>query len=353
MIQGGTIDDFYVCPRTHAPLRAEGDCLKTDDASPTYALERGIPQFLHFQPVEDADSAGRLERLNTLARTQGWKEALATVFAAEPGMVRYVTDTRRAACLDLLPIDPSRDVLEIGPGLGQMTTELARRARSVSALEVVPGQAEFVAQRCAQEGLANVRVAVGGDDCRLPYADGSFDLVVLNLVFEWCASRCLDEDMVEVQRRMLDEMARVLRPGGTLYLATKNRFALRYVLGRSDEHMHGLRFGNAMPRWMSRLVLRATGRPRQPGLLHSHDMLGRMLRQAGFERLESFWAVPEMRYPSRYVATDAAAVRAARREPGLVQGDGRLNRLLMSVLPAPWVKHFTPGLAYLARKPGR
>jgi SAM-dependent methyltransferase len=352
MIQGGTIDNSYVCPRTHVPLRQDGTCLKTDAESPTYALEHGIPQFLHFQPADDPEGASRLQRLNALARSHGWKEALATVFASEPGTMRYVTDARRAAYPDMLPIDPSRDVLEIGPGLGQMTTQLARRARSVSVLEVVPGQAEFVAQRCAQEQLHNVRVAVGGDDCRLPYADASFDLVVLNLVFEWCGSRCHDEDMLDVQRRLLDEMARVLRPGGTLYLATKNRFALRYLLGRSDEHMHDLRFGNALPRWLARLVLRATGRPRPPGLLHSHDTLGRMLKQAGFDALESFWAAPEMRYPSHYVPTDAAAVRAARREPGFVQGDGRLNRLVMSVLPAPWVRHFTPGLAFLARKPG-
>jgi len=350
MVESTPRQPAYACPVTHSPLFADGARLRNDAGDTTYPLRDGLPWFLRFEPKEDPPTREQLRRLNALAPPNGWREALRAVYPDE-GMIRYVTQSERASFLSLLPLTPHSDVLEIGPGLGQFTPLLARRARSVWALEVVPGQAQFVAERCRQEGVDNVQVAVGGDDCQLPYAAGSFNVIVLNLVLEWCASRCADEPPVQVQRRLLAEMHRVLKPQGVLYLVTKNRYALRYLIGKSDEHCHGMRFGNALPRWLLHPLLRLRGQARPGGTLHSHRALGAMLRDAGFGGVTSFWAAPEMRYPAQYVPTDAASIRAARRRPGFVQGEGRAGRWLMRWVPAPLVRHVTPGLAFLATKP--
>ncbi len=340
----------YVCPRTHAPLRLDGDVLRAAAGDNAYPIQAGIPLFLCFEPAEDEQTRAKLERLNRLARENGWQSALRVVYREEEAFIRYVTDIGRASFIDLLPLTRDSDVLEIGPGLGQFTTLLARRAKLVCALEVVAGQAEFTAERCLQEGVTNAHLAVGGDDCRLPYGDESFGLIVLNLVFEWCASRCLDETIANVQRRLLDEICRVLRPGGSLYLATKNRFALHLLIGKPDEHCYGLRFGSALPRWFARFLIRMKGHTRSLGMLYSHTALKAMLRDAGFENVDSFWAAPEMRFPTHYVPTDAASIRESRRSPGFIQGEMRSTRLLMPFIPASLVKHFTPGLTFLATK---
>jgi ubiquinone/menaquinone biosynthesis C-methylase UbiE len=344
------ITPMYVCPRTQAPLRLDGDVLRAEAHDIVYPLRAGMPQFLRFGPAEDDRTFAQLERLNRLARENGWRPALRAVYGDNDGFIRYVTDAERASFIELLPLTPDTDVLEIGPGLGQFTALLARRAKSVCALEVVAGQAEFAAERCRQEGMTNVHLAVGGDDCRLPYGDTTFDLVVLNLVFEWCGSRSLEETHSDVQRRLLAEMCRVLKPGGSLYLATKNRFALRYLIGKTDEHCYNLRFGSALPRWFAQLLLRLRGHTRTPGKLYSHRTLKAMLSDAGFEKIDSFWATPEMRNPTHYVRTDAASIRQARRTPGFVQGEMRSTKLLMPLIPAFLVKYFTPGLAFLATK---
>lgn len=309
-----------------------------------------IPNFLRFASVEDAEGVARLALLNERARAGGWRQALEATYQ-DAEFVRYVTQPDRAAFLDLLPIDASSEVLEIGPGLGQFTALMARRARSVHALEVVPGQAEFALTRCRQQGLTNVELAVGGDDCRLPYRDQAFDLVVLNLVFEWCGSRLENEPHEVAQKRLLSEMARVLKPGGALYLTTKNRYAMRLLRGGRDEHQFDLRFGSALPRALSARLLRRRGHRRAMGMLYSHDRLAAMLREAGLTTLRSYWAAPEMRYPTHYIATDAQSVRAARAKPGLVQASGRLANWLTSLVPARWVRHVIPGLAFLALKP--
>jgi SAM-dependent methyltransferase len=343
-------DPPYACPRTGAPLLPAADRLEDAAGTVAYPLRDGIPQFLRFPPIETPQGSAQLDRLNELAGNVGWQDALQTLYASDPALLRYITDVDRSKFLRLLPLRPDSRVLEVGPGLGQITSVLAPRVGSVCALEVVPGQAQFVQQRCRQQGLTNVHVAVGGDDCRLPYADESFDLIVLNLVFEWCASRCESEDPESVQRRLLSELARVLKAGGSLYLATKNRFALRYLIGKPDEHVHNMRFGNALPRWLTRLLLRLRGSGRAPGLLHSYGALADMLRTAGFTRLQPYWATPEIRYPTEYVPIDASAIRAARSRRDFEQGESRSTRALMPRVPASWVKYVMPGLTFLATK---
>jgi hypothetical protein len=64
---------------------------------------------------------------------------------------------------------------------------------------------------------------------------------------------------------------------------------------------------------------------------------------------QSWWAAPEMRFPEKMVPTDPNSVREARRS-GINQGQGRAERLLMTLVPAPLVKHFAPGLSFLARR---
>jgi SAM-dependent methyltransferase len=276
--------------------------------------------------------------LTAIARRDGWSKAIAQQF----GAAEYLTDERRGIFLDLLPIRGA-DVLEIGPGFGQFTDRIARIAKSVAALEIDPEQADFIREKLRQEGIANTTVTTGGTDCRLPYSDHSFDLVILNLVLEWCAT-ATDEAHEVVQLRLLREIARVLRPGGRLYVATKNRFALRYLIGKPDEHYHDMRFGSALPRW---LADRLHGR-RSRGRLYSWRGLWKLLKQAGFEVEQSWWAAPEMRFPEKMVRTDPKSIREARRA-GIRQGAGRAERLLMSLVPASLVKHVAPGLSFLAR----
>lgn len=280
---------------------------------------------------------GKAELAN-LARSIGWREAIIRQYPSAD----YLLDDRRAIFLDLLPIKGAH-VLEIGPGFGQFTDKIARLATRVEALEVDSEQADFMREKLRQEGITNTQVTTGGGDCWLPYRDGSFDLVILNLVLEWCATR-LVEPHETGQLRLLSEIARVLRPGGRLYLATKNRFAARYLLGKPDEHYHNMRFGSALPRWLADRLHRR--RPR--GRLHSWHGLRRLLQKGGFKIEQSWWAAPEMRFPDAMVPVNARSVRMARRH-GVRQGDSRLERLLIGSLPASLVKYFAPGLSVLAR----
>lgn len=316
-----------------------------------YEILNGIPIFLSGEPVEDKQTHNTLVRLNRIAKEKNWHDALLEVYGAESGMLRYVTERKRALFLDLLALSKESVVLEIGPGLGQFTPLIAKRVKRVYGLEVVAGQAEFAFERCRQEGANNVQIACGGDDCRLPYPDCTMDVVIMNLVFEWCSTRNKHEPANQGQKRMLGEIFRVLRAGGRLYLSTKNRFALRYLIGKRDEHSYSIRFGNALPRVLHNIILRLSGHQRPEGVLHSHSKLRSMLMEAGYVRPRSYWATPEMRFPEHYIPTDAPSIRKARSKANFPQGDMRSVNLLMPLIPAVMVKHFTSGLTFIASKP--
>ncbi|MBI4563353.1 MAG: class I SAM-dependent methyltransferase [Planctomycetes bacterium] len=289
-------------------------------------------------------------RLNRIAEERGWRQAILEVYRTSSGMMRYVLDPSRSRFLDILPLSKDKTVLEVGSGLGQITTALAVRAGMVEAIEVVSGQAIFTHRRCQQEGLENVRVVCGGDDSRLPYSSAQFDVAILNLVLEWCFRREATVSPAESQERLLRETARVLKPGGLLYLCTKNRYSIRLLLGGRDEHVGGLRFGSALPRWMVGLISRIRGTAGLSGYIHSYQGVDQMLRRCGFEERRSYWAAPEMRYPAWFIPARASDIARARRHPGFMACDGKRSRWLMERVPAPLVKNLTPGLIFLARK---
>lgn len=310
--------------------------------SPAPHFQNGIFISADSKHHDCADDQAQLDTLNSVAKLQGWRSGVSAAYDAK--MLHYVDNPDRLLFLPLLPLNAGDAILEIGPGLGQISIPLSQRVATVDALEVVRGQAEFCAERSRQEQASNIRITAGGDNCELPYSDGVFDGVILNLVLEWCGwrARGTHEDM---HRKLLEEIRRVLKPDGFLYLATKNRFSLRLLTGGPDEHMFQMRFGSALPRWISRMLLR--GR-RPPGYLHSYRELRSLLSGMGFDRLESYWATPEMRWPKHMLRFESDTFRRDRRK--VPQGESRRLRAIGSLVPSSMIKHVAPGLAFLARK---
>lgn len=337
----------YACPVTHSPLQVLVDNqLRSSSNGRCYKIDDGIPNFLSFQPVEDKEEVQKLELLVKTGREHGCEHALRQYDSASAD---YVLDTGRAKYLDLLPLDIASRVLEIGASKGQHTRLIAKRCKSLHAIDVVAGQMLFAREWCAQLGCTNVGFAVGGDDSRLPYFDEAFDVVILNYVFEWSAHRS-ERKPADGQKMLLSECSRVLKPGGCMFLATKNRFSARLLLGARDEHVN-FRFGNALPRWLMQLVLRATGRARPSGLLHSYRALRRMVTENGFDRIEPFWAIPDARFPLTYLPFDREAIVAARQDP-IYREAGLLNRLMLKFAPIALIKALAASHVFVAYKSG-
>lgn len=79
-------------------------------------------------------------------------------------------------------LGPSAHVLEVGPGSGQATVDLADRARRVTAVELGPNLARLARGRFA--ATASVEI-VEGDALDLELAAGGFDLVASGTAWHW------------------------------------------------------------------------------------------------------------------------------------------------------------------------
>jgi ubiquinone/menaquinone biosynthesis C-methylase UbiE len=95
-------------------------------------------------------------------------------------------------------------VLEVAPGPGYFAIELARSGRvHVTALDISHTFVEIATQNAHQAGVqVDFRE---GDASRMPFAAGSFDLVICQAAFKNFSRPVV----------VLDEMHRVLRDGGT------------------------------------------------------------------------------------------------------------------------------------------
>ncbi len=117
----------------------------------------------------------------------------------------------RALAIRLLNLRGSECVLDVGCGTGILTRQLAERLSGADAcavgLDAAPKMIK-VAQRHAR-GLPHLRFDVGVAET-LTYGDASFDCAVSTFFFHH-----IDADL---KRRSLEELRRVLKPGGKLII---------------------------------------------------------------------------------------------------------------------------------------
>lgn len=112
----------------------------------------------------------------------------------------------RERLLNMLDPKPGERFLEIGPGTGYYSLDVARSLQPDGVLEIFDLQQEMLdhtAKRAADAGIDNI-VPTQGDAQQLPYPDGVFDAVYLVTV--------LGE--IPDQSKALHEIARVLKPSG-------------------------------------------------------------------------------------------------------------------------------------------
>ena len=132
--------------------------------------------------------------------------------------------------LELLPVERSATVLDLGAGTGKLTRVLARRYAHVIAVEPLDGMRAIL-----ERVVPGAETLAGGAEA-IPLPDASVDAVFAAQAFHWFAT----DDAVA-------EIARVLRPGGVfadVWNETQDPTPLpREYRARLDELFSGPRTG--------------------------------------------------------------------------------------------------------------
>ncbi len=168
----------------------------------------------------------------------------------EGGMARWYDKTTRRDMPEFMRlaariaaiVPPGAAVLEVAPGPGFLSIELAKRGLNVAAIDISKTFVEIARRNAAAAGVT-ARFD-SGDAAALPCPDASVDFVVCRAAFK-NFSRPV---------QALAEMRRALRPGGTALLIDMRRDV---TIAAIRDYVDGLGVGR-LNRWFMMLVFRTS-----------------------------------------------------------------------------------------------
>ena len=185
-----------------------------------------------------------------------------------------------------------KEVLDIGSGAGGISIVFAKKCKRVVSLDSGSENIEFIKQRLDKENIDNIELLLG-DATKLPFASFEFDIVILNGVLEW-VPYASGKDPFSLQCKALREASRVLKKGGSLYLATENRWYPFNFL--RDPHAH-IPFVCILPRKMANFVSFIISKKPYENFIYSYGKLKRLIKDSGFSRVDLYAPLIHYQYP--------------------------------------------------------
>ncbi len=161
---------------------------------------------------------------------------------------RYYVELSNQVIGDLIGLKDGLQVLDVATGTGRISLHLARRGAQVIGVDLTAAMLEEAREKAKAENLSNLTLVVANARA-LPYPDGTFDAVTAIRFFHLLP--------FELQREILAELYRVVKPGGRVVVEFNNKFSgvflrpildihARYTLGfwggRFWPHQHARTF---------------------------------------------------------------------------------------------------------------
>jgi ubiquinone/menaquinone biosynthesis C-methylase UbiE/uncharacterized protein YbaR (Trm112 family) len=281
----GTIE--LVCPTCRSDLERRGDAggdegtLVCAGCTNVYPVIFGIPDLRVFPDpyisIEGDQLKGRMLAsrfaeldLEGIARTYYHITPETPAPDVELNIRRLRNAEKRAAATlaawDMLFGPVQGDCLvDVGCGTAPLLVAARPRFKSLVGVDVSFRWLVMARRRLADAGISVPLVAACGE--ALPFKEGIADVVAMDSYLE----------ITKDPAGAAEEAARVLRPGGSLLIATPNRFSIG-----PDPHI-GVPGGGLLPGWLVNAIAKL--RMARPPLRHlfSARSLPRMVRRAGFD----------------------------------------------------------------------
>jgi len=185
-----------------------------------------------------------------VARSKGWQVAIYENLNTPRDYVKF-GDERGTDWTNLLPLHKESLVLVIGAEFGNSAVALSKLCKKVYVVESDLEKLAFLEIRKEQQGLSNIFL-IETKNLELPFEDEFFDLVFTR----------------RFSKKVLEQIYRILKRGGRLFLSVENLFGPQRILTAS--------FSSS-----------------------SHSLFGykNILKKAGFSEIEPYGLLPNDKIP--------------------------------------------------------
>ncbi|MCM1111652.1 MAG: class I SAM-dependent methyltransferase [Muribaculum sp.] len=146
--------------------------------------------------------------------------------------ILYHLSPLRENIVEWIPMEPDAKVLEVGSGCGAVTGALARKAGSVTCVDLSKKRSLINAYRHSECG--NVTIHVGNFKDIEPDLPGDYDYICLIGVFEYGKSYIGGKSPYSEFLRILTPH---LKKGGRIVIAIENKYGMKYFAGCQEDHL--------------------------------------------------------------------------------------------------------------------
>ncbi|MBO4750750.1 MAG: class I SAM-dependent methyltransferase [Lachnospiraceae bacterium] len=184
-------------------------------------------------PGEDLYSDGAVEEeLLRIARDLSPIEYGRVIDESASWPILYHFSAQRENIVEWIPLSKTDKVLDVGSGCGAIAGALAKKAGSVTCVDLSRMRSKINAYR--HSDAENLSIKVGNFKDIEPELDRDFDLICLIGVFEYGISYMGGDTPFEDFLKILKSH---VKPGGRIVIAIENKLGLKYFAGCREDHM--------------------------------------------------------------------------------------------------------------------
>ncbi|MBQ2938157.1 MAG: methyltransferase [Clostridia bacterium] len=197
----------------------------------------------------------------------------------------YHLTSLRKNILNWYPFKEKAEVLEIGAGMGAITSTLCERASKVTSVELSKQRATSIANRCKDK--ENLEIIVGNfNDIKF---DKQYDYITLIGVLEYAP---LYTGTKNSFNDFLDKIKKLLKKDGKLLIAIENQFGMKYYAGAKEDHT-GIEYDGIIG-YENKEGIRTFGK----------EELKEILKNSGLKYTKFYYPLPDYKLPNKIFAED-------------------------------------------------
>ncbi len=217
------MQNYFINPTTNEPLNLERDvveasCWMQGDISPTTACgrhESGVWIFTHPEGIAAADEYADGDPYGAESELQGGDG-----YGFHQGRIDCAVNLICNHTLAPLAPPPQFNLLDIGCGEGHLTAQLKKQCPTIQTVYGI----DMSLTACVKgKRLYPELEFIVGDAYSLPFQDKSFDIVLLNNIWEHVPDPC----------RMLSAAAPLMKDDGIVLISTPNRYRFTNIVRKT------------------------------------------------------------------------------------------------------------------------